>query len=307
MLQLENVVKKFKKVRAVDKLSFEIKPGEIFALLGPNGAGKTTTVRMIMQIIHPDEGSIHFDSSLMKGNKVDRTRIGYLPEERGLYQDTPILKTLVYLASLRGTNPVAARKDAEEWLKRLELFDRRDEKISALSKGNQQKVQFIASILHRPGFIIVDEPFSGFDPINQELICELLLELRDNGTTILLSAHQMNLVERIADRIMLINQGRELVSGTLSEIRKSLISDQKLHVKFNEKVESGSFENIPQILRAEKGENGEWILFRQEGAELNRLLEELSKAGSIHDIRTQDVSLHEIFVHSFNANGKNAS
>lgn len=307
MLQLENVVKKFKKVRAVDKLSFEIKPGEIFALLGPNGAGKTTTVRMIMQIIHPDDGSIRFDSSLMKGQNVNRARIGYLPEERGLYQDTSILKTLVYLASLRGTNPDTARKDGEIWLKRLELYDRRDEKISALSKGNQQKVQFIASILHRPGFIIVDEPFSGFDPINQELICQFLLELRDNGTTILLSAHQMNLVERIADRIMLINQGRELVSGTLSEIRKSLISDQKLHVKFNEEIESGSFDSIPQILRAEKGENGEWILFRKEEAELNQLLEELSKAGSIHDIRTQDVSLHEIFVHSFNSNGKNAS
>lgn len=307
MLQLENVVKKFKKVRAVDKLSFEIKPGEIFALLGPNGAGKTTTVRMIMQIIHPDEGSIRFDPSVMKENKVDRTRIGYLPEERGLYQDTPILKTLVYLASLRGTAPDDARKEGEKWLKRLELYDRRDEKILALSKGNQQKVQFIASILHKPAFIIVDEPFSGFDPINQELICELLLELREKGTTILLSAHQMNLVERIADRIMLINQGCELVSGTLSEIRKSLISDQKLHVKFNNEVESGSFENIPQILRAEKGDNGEWILFRQEEAELNRLLEDLSKVGSIHDIRTQDVSLHEFFVHSFNSNGKNAS
>lgn len=304
MLQIENVVKRFKNVRAVDKLSFQIKTGEIFALLGPNGAGKTTTVRMIMQIIHPDEGLIRFDSSMMDGTIVDRARIGYLPEERGLHQDTPILKTLVYLASLRGTDTETARNEAEKWLKRMELFDRRNEKISVLSKGNQQKVQFIAAILHRPGFIIVDEPFSGFDPINQELICELLLEMRDNGTTILLSAHQMELVERIADRIMLINQGRELVSGTLSEIRKALISDKKLLVEFNDEVDSRTLEKIPQIIRAEKSDNREWILFRKDEGELNDLLKELSQVGLIQNIRTQNVSLHEIFVHSFNSKGE---
>ncbi|TVR34012.1 MAG: ATP-binding cassette domain-containing protein, partial [Balneolaceae bacterium] len=210
MLQFENVVKKFAKVRAVDELSFEIRKGEIFALLGPNGAGKTTGVRMIMQIMEPDSGSITFDPSIMKGGKVDRSKLGYLPEERGLYQDAPIMKTLIYLSTLRGSDPAEAEKKASEWLDRFGILDRQADKISTLSKGNQQKVQFIASILHEPDFVVLDEPFSGFDPINQERISDCIRELRESGMTILLSAHQMQLVERIADRILLINNGREL-------------------------------------------------------------------------------------------------
>src|SRR5690625_3621452 len=161
MLAFESVVKQFGKVRAVDDLSFEVGKGEIFAMLGPNGAGKTSTVRMIMRIMAPDSGSITFHSSLRIGEKVDRTKRGYLPEERGLYQDTPILKTLVYLATLRGLDASVAASRASGWLERFGILDRKNEKVSTLSKGNQQKVQFIASILHQPEFAIFAEQFSG--------------------------------------------------------------------------------------------------------------------------------------------------
>ncbi len=213
MLALENVRKVYQTVAAVDGLSMEVRKGEIFALLGPNGAGKTTTVRMILGIIEPDSGRLHFDPPM------ERSRLGYLPEERGIYQDTPVAETLLYLGSLRSDNKARLKEQAKFWLDRFGLYDRRNDKISTLSKGNQQKIQFIAAVLHEPEFAVLDEPYSGFDPINQELISSCITELRAGGMTVLLSAHQMQLVERLADRFLLLHQGKEFLSGTLEEIR----------------------------------------------------------------------------------------
>ena len=305
MLSFNSVVKQFQKVRAVDDLSFEIREGEIFALLGPNGAGKTSSVRMIMQIMDPDSGSISFDSSVMKGGKVDRSKLGYLPEERGLYQDAPILKTLIYLSTLRGSEPESAKRKAIEWLERFGISDRRAEKISTLSKGNQQKVQFIASVLHEPEFAILDEPFSGFDPINQELISDMIRDLRDRGMTILLSAHQMQLVENIADRILMINHGKELMSGTLDDIRKRTISDQKLIVSYIGDVKKGLFETSSSMKHAVQTSADEWEIYFSEQGTLNQVLQTLTQAGSVQSIRTSEVNLHEIFIESFKNGGIN--
>jgi ABC-2 type transport system ATP-binding protein len=299
MLRFEKVAKKFARVKAVDELSFEIKKGEIFALLGPNGAGKTSSVRMIMQIMEPDSGTITFAPFVMKGGKVDRSKLGYLPEERGLYQDAPIMKTLVYLSTLRGNKPAEAQKKAAEWLDRFGILDRKADKISTLSKGNQQKVQFIASILHEPDFAILDEPFSGFDPLNQELISDIIRELRDNGMTILLSAHQMQLVENIADRILMINHGKELMSGTLDDIRKETISDKKLIVSYSGEVNNKLFQQSDQIKNSILTSAGDWEIYFSENYSMNSVLNILTEAGSVNNLKTSDVNLHEIFIESF--------
>jgi len=300
MLKLDNASKTFRTVKAVDGLSMEVGEGEIVALLGPNGAGKTTTVRMIMQIIQPDSGQIHYSPEITEtSGEVRRDRLGYLPEERGLYQEIPVIRNLLYLAGLRGVEPDVARKDALEWLERLELTERADEKVSALSKGNQQKVQFIASVLHKPRLAVLDEPFSGFDPINQERISSAITDLRNGGMTILLSAHQMQLVERIADRILLIGDGRELLSGTLSEIRKKMIAAQKLSVEYDGEPMTVAIRSIPGIQDVESGINGGLSVYMTEDADLNRVLKGLADAGRIRNLQTADISLHEIYLHSF--------
>lgn len=299
MLSFNSVVKNFQKIKAIDRLSFEIRKGEIFALLGPNGAGKTTCVRMIMQIMQPDQGSIVFHPNLLIHDKVDRSKLGYLPEERGLYQDTPILKTLQYLSVLRGSDPDVTRMKALEWLDRFGIQNRRHEKISTLSKGNQQKVQFIASILHEPDFAILDEPFSGFDPINQELISETIRKLRDEGMTILLSAHQMQLVENIADRILMIDEGRELLSGTMEDIRRNTISDKKLVVTYSGDVNFELFKYCDDIKSSSKNPSGEWEIYLSENHTMNQVLLTMAEAGSVKSLYTSGVNLHEIFIESF--------
>ena len=304
MLTVDKVTKQFSKVRAVDALSFSVQPGEIFALLGPNGAGKTTTVRMIMQLMQPDSGRLIFDARLLHKTQVDRRLLGYLPEERGLYQDAPVLKTLVYLAGLRRMDALEARQKARYWLDRFALTERRNEKISTLSKGNQQKIQFIASILHNPLFAVLDEPFSGFDPINQELISEIIRELRDGGMTILLSAHQMQLIEQISDRILLLDQGKTMLSGTLEEIRRSTVADQKLLVTYQQLPDREIFDASASIKAVQPGENGTWEIFLHEETCYNDVLTDLTAAGVIHNLQTHQVNLHEIFIQSFRRDPK---
>jgi ABC-2 type transport system ATP-binding protein len=299
MITFSNVTKQFSKVRAVDNLSFTVNKGEIFALLGPNGAGKTTSVRMILQLIQPDKGTITCSDSLLTDGRLERTRIGYLPEERGIYQDTPILKTLIYLASLRGMPAGEAKSRAVEWLKRFGIADRAGDKVSTLSKGNQQKVQFIASVMHEPEFAILDEPFSGFDPINQEVISDMIRELRNQGTTILLSAHQMQLVERIADRILLLSGGKELMSGTMDELRKRVGAGQKLEVRFEELARPELLADATRMQAHYDHAAATWQVLPQPGESINDVLQLLTAAGTIESLRTSEANLHDIFIQSF--------
>ncbi len=215
-LSIRDVEKRYATVLAVDGISLDVHEGEVVALLGPNGAGKTTLLRMLVGITRPDRGTIAWPGA--PGATLSPSVLGYLPEDRGLYQDIPVVRTLAYFARLRGVAAAEADRIAREWLERIGLADRGEERLGALSKGNQQKVQFVAAVLHRPRFAILDEPFSGLDPLNQELFLDLVGGLRASGTTVLFSAHQMALVERLADRVFVMHRGRELLHGATRDL-----------------------------------------------------------------------------------------
>lgn len=218
-ISIRNVTKSYDGVTAVNAVSLNVREGAILGLLGPNGAGKTSTIRMIMNILIPDEGSIRvFGDPVGDGT---RRMIGYLPEERGLYPRMDVRSVVVFLAALRGLSEAEAQKRTDEWLARLELSDWSGKKVRDLSKGMQQKVQFIAAVLHKPRLMILDEPFSGLDPVNAGVIKDIMLEMRNEGSTIVLSTHLMEQVERLCDSICLINKGRNILDGDLRSIKKS--------------------------------------------------------------------------------------
>jgi len=218
MLKVTNLRKEYDTVVAVDGVSLEVKRGELFGLLGPNGAGKTTAIRTILNIIKPDRGEILFNGKPFINKIWDS--IGYLPEERGLYRKSKIISTILYFAALKGLNSKQAKHLAIYWLERFGLKDECHRKIEELSKGNQQKIQLIISILHGPQLLILDEPFTGLDPVNQILLKDVLLEMRQKGTAIIFSTHQMEQVEKMCDSICLINKGKPVLSGELHEIKK---------------------------------------------------------------------------------------
>ena len=218
MLEVNNLTKTFKDIVAVDNISFNVEPGKIFGLLGPNGAGKTTTIRMILNIIKPSIGTILFEGKPF--TKEFFNIAGYLPEERGLYKKSRVLDTLLYFAGLKNMNRKSAITESVKWLKKLEIENYKGKKIEELSKGNQQKVQFIASVVHNPKLLIFDEPFGGFDPINQQIIKDILLSFADSGKTIILSTHQMDTAEKLCSDFFLITKGKEVCCGSISQIKK---------------------------------------------------------------------------------------
>ncbi|MBI3951285.1 MAG: ABC transporter ATP-binding protein [Acidobacteria bacterium] len=217
-ISVTQVRKSFDSLVAVNDVSLEVHQGEIFGLLGPNGAGKTTLIRMIMDIIRPDAGAVEILGHHLTDE--DKARIGYLPEERGLYTRQRALAVLEYFASLKGLDAHKARGNALAWLERLEMMEVKDKKVGELSKGNQQKIQLIATVVANPEIIILDEPFSGLDPINARTVSTTIRELAAAGKTILLSAHQMGLVETLCERVFMINKGRRVLYGDLDEIKR---------------------------------------------------------------------------------------
>ena len=234
MLILHNLKKSYEGVKAVNDVSFNVAKGDIYGFLGPNGAGKTTTIRMIMGIIHPDSGRIELNGNDI--NSLKRQNLGYLPEDRGLYQKQKLEETCRYFGLLRGLNDRQARSNSKMWLERFGLGDQGERKIEELSKGNQQKIQFILSLLHDPELIIMDEPFTGLDPLNQLLLKEIIQEKQDEGKTIIFSTHQMEQVERLCNNICLINQGQIVVEGALEDIQKKHTSDA-VEVRFSGNIE----------------------------------------------------------------------
>ncbi len=304
VLKVNALSKSFKNIHAVRDISFSLEKGDIFAFLGPNGAGKTTTLRILLDIITPDSGQIEWNLNGEINSKPASGHIGYLPEERGLYLDIPILRSLVYLATIRGMEPSTAKTAAMEWLERLGLADRAKEKLQALSKGNQQKIQFISSILHKPSFAILDEPFSGFDPLNQELFIEYIREINDQGTTILLSAHQMSLVEKIANKVFLINNGREIYNGTLSGIYDAFGKKNVIDLAFKSPVPETIFQTCAGIENVSRVDDSQFKLtFRQE-TELSEALSELARIDGISSIASHKPGLHDIFLHLVKTHSK---
>ncbi|OGN92927.1 MAG: sodium ABC transporter [Chloroflexi bacterium RBG_13_48_10] len=217
-VEISHISKSFGTLKAVDDVSFDVEKGEIFGLLGPNGAGKTTAIRVLLDIFKPDSGSISVLGGSMTEAKKDR--IGYMPEERGMYQDIPLDRCLIYLSTLKGLTTMEARSRMTEYLERFDLASSRSKKVKELSKGMQQKAQLITTLIHKPELVIIDEPFSGLDPINTQMVKDLLREQRDQGVTILMSTHQMHQVEELCDRIVLIDHGRTVLYGSLDEIRR---------------------------------------------------------------------------------------
>ena len=268
MLQITNLTKQFKKIKAVDNISLKVLKGDIYGFLGPNGAGKTTSIRMIMGIIKPDNGSIKLNGSDI--NTINRKKLGYLPEDRGLYQKQNLSEILYYFGCLKGLDKKDSKNRANLWLERFYLDDQKGRKIEELSKGNQQKIQFIIALLHDPQLIILDEPFTGLDPVNQILLKEVIKEKQEEGKTIIFSTHQMEQVERLCNNICLINKGHILLEGPLSEIRKSH-SEDAIELNFSGKIDNSKLEvffsdfdlreNILSgILKKKKNEFLEWII-----------------------------------------------
>jgi ABC-2 type transport system ATP-binding protein len=229
MLLVENLVKEFQNTTAVDNISFKVEPGKIFGLLGPNGAGKTTTLRTVLNIIKPTSGKVLFNDQPITAEFLNS--IGYLPEERGLYRKSKVIDVILYFAELKNMSRTEAVKQADNWLKRLDIFHYRSKKIDELSKGNQQKIQFIMSVIHNPQLLIFDEPFTGFDPINQQEIRELIFSFLSEGKIIILSTHQMETAEKLCTDIFLLNNGKEVTSGKLSNIKKEF-GGNHVEIKF---------------------------------------------------------------------------
>jgi len=289
-VSLRGVTKDFGKLRAVTELDLEVPRGSLYGLLGPNGSGKTTTIRMIMGILRPDRGTV----SLLGSDPMatGRERIGYLPEERGLYKNMKVLEQLVFLGQIRGMARRDAQDEAVRWLERLELADRADRKVEDLSKGMQQKVQFVGTVLHRPDLLVLDEPFSGLDPINQDVLETIVREFHQAGVTILFSTHLMDQAERLCERVCLISQSRGILDGELRELKRRE-SGGIIAIEFDG---DDSWIRGPEVLNVDRGQTGVRVQIA-EGADPHSLLERAVHSGvRVRRFQLMEPRLHEIFV-----------
>jgi len=289
VVELAAVTKTYENKVAVKDLSLSIDAGQMFGLLGPNGAGKTSSIRMMMGITMPDEGSVRLFERPFARESLDR--VGYLPEERGLYKKMKVLEQLVFFGQLHGLSHAEAHKRSTEWAKRLEIDDALDKKTEELSKGMQQKIQFISSLLHDPGLIIMDEPFSGLDPVNATLLERTLIELKEKGKAILFSTHRMDQVEKLCDAICLIDKGEAVLQGNLREI-KSRYERNHVIVEFEG---NPAFLNSDQIAEA-KNFSGHAEIKLKEHGNAQKLLNEAAAVATIYRFEMVEPSLEEIFI-----------
>jgi len=289
VVELAGVTKAYETKVAVDNLSLSIDAGQMFGLLGPNGAGKTSSIRMMMGITIPDAGRVSLFGKPFERKSLER--VGYLPEERGLYKKMKVSEQLVFFGQLHGLEAGEARKRAAAWAERMEIAESLGKKTEELSKGMQQKIQFIASVMHEPGLIIMDEPFSGLDPVNAVLVEKTLLELRDQGRAILFSTHRMDQVEKLCDSICLVNNGRAVLTGKVREIKKTYKRDRVV-VEFEG---SSAFLNSAEIAEA-KNYSGHAEIRLKENGDAQKLLHEAAAAATIYRFELVEPSLEEIFI-----------
>ena len=288
MVKVSHVIKSFKSVRAVDDISFSVGQGEIFGMVGPNGAGKTTTLRMLMDILKPDAGEISILGEAVKEEA--KNRIGYLPEERGLYRKITVTESLTYLAALKNVKGGTARDRATKLLERVDMLQHKDKKIEELSRGMGQIIQFIATILHDPELIVLDEPFAGLDPVNTELLKQLILELKGEGKSIILSTHMMNQVEELCDRFLMINKGQAVLYGSLAEI-KSRFRNNSIFLECNRLPEE-----LPGVIGSKN--HGKYVeLFLDGKTSPSEILAALVNSDTTVDrFEVSTPSLNEIFI-----------
>ncbi|ALK04807.1 ABC-2 type transport system ATP-binding protein [Methanosarcina thermophila] len=291
-VEFQSVSKSFSEKSIVKDISFSIRQGEIFGLLGPNGAGKTTLIRLLLDIIKPDTGKINVFGELL--NPAAKNRIGYLPEERGLYRKTGLLEMLVYLAQLKGMPKKQAHLNAESLLKSLDFYQYKNKKVEELSKGMQQQIQFLSAIIHDPELIILDEPFSGLDPVNTKIVKNKILDLRAAGKTVILSTHMMEQAQTLCNRILMLNKGRRVLYGTVEEIRREH-GRNSLIVEFAEKEDLNAIREISGIKKIT--ESGKLIeIFPETGINTQILLEELVRRANILRFEQALPSLNDIFI-----------
>lgn len=297
MIQIQNLSKNYGNATALKNISVDIPRNSIFALLGPNGAGKSTLIRTIAKILKPDSGNVIINNQYI--SLFNNRQIGYLPEERGLYKNMKVGEHAIYLANLKGLNKLEAESRLKIWFEKLDIQDWWEKNISNLSKGMQQKVQFIVSVIHNPKLLILDEPFSGLDPINYQIIVKELIDINKNGTTIILSTHDMNSVEKLCDHIMLLNRGENILSGNINEIRKNNNKIIEIvHTNNNEEIKKILSQNAAIISSEIIGENYVTILEISKNASLDYVLTyNLDKIGlvSLNEVK---VSIEDIFLKS---------
>lgn len=289
-LELKNIRKCYDQFVAVDDLSFHIAPGQIYGLLGPNGAGKTSTIRMMIGITLPDSGEVRLFGDPFHRKALER--VGYLPEERGLYRRMKLADQLAFLGGLKGLSAAEAATRTKHWCERLQLSDWLDKKVEELSKGMQQKVQFIAALLHNPDFIIMDEPFSGLDPANTVVLKDVLLELKQSGKTILFSTHRMDQVERLCDSICLINHGRAVLEGELKQI-KARYGRRNVQVEYEG---SDGFLNDPALVLSANNYGNYVEVKLKPDADSQDLLKLVASHARVNRFEIMEPSVEEIFI-----------
>ncbi|MBN2030491.1 ATP-binding cassette domain-containing protein [bacterium] len=297
ILKVDQVSKSFGDVHAVKDLSFFVKERQVFGLLGPNGAGKTTMIRMIMQILLPDRGSIHIFEKPLSPDILDE--IGYLPEERGLFPKMKVIDTVTFFGEIHGIGHSESVRRADTLLKRLELYEWRDKKVEELSRGMQQKLQFICTILHKPKLLILDEPFTGLDPVNTNLLKDVMVELKGEGTTIIFSTHLMEQVEKLCESICLINKGEAILSGSLREV-KSKFGKNRVRLSYEGKADFLK----DKTLVDQYDDYGQYV---EIGLAKNRTSKELLQKAidtvTLHQFEMAEPSLNEIFITVVKAEG----
>jgi ABC-2 type transport system ATP-binding protein len=288
IVEVSHIAKSFGETKAVSDVTFAVNPGEMFGMLGPNGAGKTTTIRIILDIFKPDQGEV----SVLGGSMTEEKKelIGYMPEERGMYQEITLVKCLTYLGTLKGLSTSDVKNRLDPLLERFDLADHKHKKVKELSKGMQQKAQIINTVVHQPELIIIDEPFTALDPINTQLVKDVMRELSDDGTTIIMSTHQMHQVEELCDRILLIDEGRDVLYGDLDEIRRSYAGNAVL---IRAAGDIPALEGVDQSLTS----NGTVKLILEAGISPQDILHRLSEEDVVLEkFEIAVPSLDEIFI-----------
>jgi len=296
ILRVENISKRFAGHTALNNVSLTFPKGKIFGILGPNGAGKTTLIRIINQIIAPDEGKLYFQDQLLSPSHI--SSIGYLPEERGLYKKMKVGEQVLYLARLKGLSLSDAKQKSRQWFARFEMEHWWNKKIEELSKGMQQKVQFIATVLHEPELLIFDEPFSGFDPVNAEQIKQEILRLKADGATIIFSTHRMESVEELCDQIALIHQSRKILDGSVRAIKKEYrTGEYECRIAGDLSTIRTALDKDATILNIHKEQDETIMTIRaDDGISSNKILYALIQHAEVHYFSEKTPSMHDIFI-----------
>ena len=296
LLQAEGLTRRYKDKVALNNFSINIPHGSIYGLLGPNGAGKTTFIRIVNQITAPDSGTILLNGEPLTNKTIGQ--VGYMPEERGLYKNMKVGEQALYFAKLKGLSTAEAKKRTEYWFEKLDMMSWWNKKLSELSKGMGQKVQFVITVIHNPSLLIFDEPFSGFDPVNAQIIANEILELRDKGTTIIFSTHRMESVEEMCDHVALINQSNKVLDGTIEEVRNQFKTG-KFQIQLNE-IQADDLQNLANQFDISDvqtiNQRTEFNLLYNKDIPTNQILQQLMQIGQVHQFKEIIPSMNDVFL-----------